>query len=46
MLDLVYIRNKPEEVAAKLARRGFEVDFTEFLESDATRRSLMHQTVE
>ncbi len=46
MLDLVYIRNKPEEVAAKLARRGFEVDFTEFLESDAQRRALMHQTEE
>ncbi len=44
MLDLVYIRNKPEEVAEKLARRGFEVDFQEFLESDARRRALMHET--
>ncbi len=44
MLDLVYIRNKPEEVAAKLARRGFDVDFTEFLSRDAERRALMHET--
>lgn len=34
MLDLLYIRNKPEEVAQKLARRGFEVDFSDFLEAD------------
>ncbi len=46
MLDLVYIRNKPQEVAAKLARRGFVIDFTEFLASDADRRSLMHETEE
>lgn len=46
MLDLVYIRNKPQEVAAKLARRGFAIDFTEFLASDAERRSLMHETEE
>ncbi len=46
MLDLVYIRNKPQEVAAKLARRGFTVDFTDFLASDADRRALMHQTEE
>ncbi len=46
MLDLVYIRNRPEEVAEKLARRGFIVDFEEFLESDASRRALMHETEE
>ncbi len=44
MLDLVYIRNNPEEVSAKLARRGFEVDFTPFLEEDAKRRALLHET--
>ncbi len=46
MLDLIYIRNQPEEVAKKLARRGFVVDFTEFLAADAERRALMHQTEE
>lgn len=46
MLDLIYIRNKPEEVAAKLARREFIVDFTDFLEEDARRRALMHETEE
>ena len=44
MLDLVYIRNKPQEVAEKLARRGFIVDFTDFLEADSARRALMHET--
>ncbi len=46
MLDLLYIRNKPEEVAQKLARRGFEVDFSDFLEADEKRRRLMHETEE
>ncbi|NLA71333.1 MAG: serine--tRNA ligase [Clostridiaceae bacterium] len=46
MLDLVYIRNNPKQVAEKLARRGFVVDFSEFLESDAKRRALMHETEE
>lgn len=44
MLDIVYIRNKPEEAAARLAKRGITVDFSEFLEKDAERRSLMHTT--
>lgn len=44
MLDIVYIRNKPEEAAARLAKRGVTVDFSEFLEKDAERRSLMHTT--
>ncbi len=46
MLDLVYIRNNPKQVAEKLARRGFVVDFSEFLEADAKRRALMHETEE
>ena len=46
MLDLVYIRNNPEEVSAKLARRGFDVDFTSFLEQDAKWRALLHETEE
>ncbi len=44
MLDIVYIRNNPEEAAAKLAKRGLSVDFSEFLEKDASRRALMHTT--
>ncbi len=46
MLDLLYIRNKPEEVARKLARRGFVVDFSDFLKEDEKRRRLMHETEE
>ena len=42
MLDIVYIRNNPQEVSEKLARRGFDIDFTEFLEADAKRRAMMH----
>lgn len=44
MLDIVYIRNHPKEAAEKLARRGVEVDFIDFLKADAERRSLMHET--
>lgn len=44
MLDIVMIRKEPEEVARKLAKRGFDIDFTEFLEQDAKRRQLMHET--
>ncbi|NLC88452.1 MAG: serine--tRNA ligase [Clostridiaceae bacterium] len=44
MLDIVYIRNNPEAAAAKLAKRGLSVDFSEFLEKDASRRALMHTT--
>ncbi|HNZ63014.1 MAG TPA: serine--tRNA ligase [Bacillota bacterium] len=46
MLDIAYIRNNPQEVAEKLARRGFEIDFAEFLEADARRRALMHENEE
>ena len=43
MLDLVMIRNNPEIVADKLARRGFEVDFTDFLKEDEKRRALIYE---
>lgn len=46
MLDIVYIRNNPQEVSEKLARRGFHIDFTEFLEADAKRRAMMHENEE
>lgn len=41
MLDIQLIRRDPEYVAAALAKRGFEVDFTEFLEEDKKRRECM-----
>lgn len=44
MLDIVYIRNNPEEAAKKLAKRGLTIDFSDFLEKDAARRALMHTT--
>lgn len=46
MLDIVYIRNNPQEVSEKLARRGFDINFTEFLEADAARRAMMHKNEE
>ncbi|MDO5737778.1 MAG: serine--tRNA ligase [Eubacteriales bacterium] len=46
MLDINLLRKAPEEVAAALKKRGFELDFTEFLKFDQTRRELLHQTEE
>ncbi|HHV42634.1 MAG TPA: serine--tRNA ligase [Clostridiaceae bacterium] len=43
MLDLVMIRKHPEEVAALLARKGVEIDFTDFLAADEERRSLIYK---
>ena len=40
MLDLNLIRNDPEYVKAQLAKREYEVDFTELLAWDARRRAL------
>jgi len=40
MIDIKQIRTNPEELAAKLAKKGFEADFTEFLAKDAQRRVL------
>ncbi len=44
MLDINLIRNHPEFVAGKLSHKGFEVDFTAFLEQDRQRRQLIKQT--
>ncbi len=44
MLDIALIRENPDLVAEKLARRGFEVDFDEFLSRDRVRRDLIYQT--
>ncbi len=41
MLDLLMIRNNPAEVAAKLAKKGVVIDFTEFLAADEKRRALI-----
>ncbi len=44
MLDINLIRQSPAEVAASLAKKGFEVDFSEFLEKDRKRRELIRVT--
>ena len=41
MLDINLIRKDPEFVKAALAKREYEVDFTEMLGWDARRRELM-----
>jgi seryl-tRNA synthetase len=43
MLDLVMIRKNPELVAEKLARRGFEIDFADFLAEDEKRRAIIFE---
>ena len=43
MLDINAIRNNPEEIKAKLAKKGCNVDFTEFLQLDAERRQLLQE---
>ncbi|MHB1453311.1 MAG: serine--tRNA ligase [Saccharofermentanales bacterium] len=44
MLDINMIRNNPEEVSEKLARKGYTVAFSEFLGQDKRRRELIHLT--
>lgn len=44
MLDITLIRENPQLVAQKLARRGYAADFTQFLERDRQRRELIHKT--
>lgn len=44
MLDIALIRDNPQLVEQKLARRGYEADFSQFLERDRQRRELIHQT--
>ncbi len=44
MIDINLIRNNPEMVKEKLARKEFEVDFTTFLIQDKRRRELIFTT--
>ena len=41
MLDINKIRQSPDEVAAALKKRGYDVDFSEFLALDAKRREII-----
>ena len=41
MLDIQKIRQTPDEVAAALKKRGYEVDFSEFLALDAKRKEII-----
>ncbi|NLM79202.1 MAG: serine--tRNA ligase [Ruminococcaceae bacterium] len=44
MLDINLIRENPQLVQEKLARKGFAADFAAFLQRDAERRQLIHET--
>lgn len=44
MLDINLIRENPALVAEKLARKGYEIDFAEFLGRDEKRRELIFRT--
>jgi seryl-tRNA synthetase len=44
MLDINLIRDNPALVQEKLARKGFAVDFAEFLARDEKRRQVIHAT--
>lgn len=41
MLDIQLLRSEPEKVQHALAKRGYDVDMTEFLERDKERRKLI-----
>lgn len=43
MLDINLIREKPDWVAAQLAKRGVKADFTAVLKADTTRRNLLQK---
>lgn len=43
MLDIKLIRQEPEAVAAALAKRGGEFPIQQVLDTDATRRALVHE---
>ncbi len=43
MLDIVRIKQNPEEVAAALAKKGCEVDFTDVIAWDNERKSIISQ---
>ena len=44
MLDIIEIRNDPERIKKALAKRLVDVDFTEFLDWDQKRRSLITES--
>ena len=44
MLDINEIRNDPERIKKALAKRLVDVDFTEFLDWDQKRRSLITES--
>ena len=44
MLDINLIRQNPDLVKEKLARKDFDVDFSEFLAADEKRRELIQKT--
>ncbi len=44
MLDVNLIRKDPDMVRDLLSRKGFEVDFSEYLEKDRARRDLIFRT--
>ena len=44
MLDIQLIRKDPEGVAAKLKKRGFDVDFSSLLDNDRQRRQLITES--
>ena len=44
MLDINLIRENPEGVREKLAKKQFDVDFTDFLARDEKRRGLIYTT--
>ena len=43
MIDINLIRENPEEIKQKLAKKLYEVDFTDFLEKDKLRKSLRYE---
>ncbi|NJP41282.1 serine--tRNA ligase [Oscillospiraceae bacterium HV4-5-C5C] len=44
MLDIQLIRQNPDLVKEKLGKRGYEVDFTSFLQKDQERRQLIAES--
>lgn len=46
MLDINLLRNDPDTVVKALAKRGFDLDLSHFLEQDKERRALIHETEE
>ena len=44
MIDINLIRENPEEMKKKLAKKLVDVDFTELLEKDKERKELLYKT--